>query len=119
MARITSSVGLISGIDTATIINELLSLDSQPVTLLQNRVTSANAQKQAYTAIGTQLTQLQTIGQALQLPTTFAASTANSSDDTVLTATAGVNAAVGSYSFNVASLVTSQQAISTGYNSPD
>ncbi|HET6251811.1 MAG TPA: flagellar filament capping protein FliD, partial [Tepidisphaeraceae bacterium] len=51
------------------------------------------------------------------LPSTFAASTANSSDDTILTATAGAAAAVGSYNFNVASLVTSQQAISQGYSS--
>ena len=117
MGKITSSIGLISGIDTGTIINELMSLNAQPVTLLQNRVTSATAQKSAYSALGTQLQQLQQIGQTLQNPTTYDASTANSSDQTILTATAGANAAVGSYSFDVASLVTSQQAISNGFAS--
>ncbi|HWE00991.1 MAG TPA: flagellar filament capping protein FliD [Tepidisphaeraceae bacterium] len=117
MGKITSSVGLVSGIDTGTIINELISLDSQPVTLLQNRVTTANAQSQAYQLLGTQISSLQQIGQSLELPTTFAAATATSSAPTVLSATATAGAAVGTYNFNVASLVTSQQAISGGYAS--
>ncbi len=117
MGQITSSVGLVSGINTGAIITALLSLDSQPITLLQNRVSTANAQTQAYQTLQTQLQSLQQIGQSLELPTTFANSAAQSSDPTVLSATAGVGAAVGSYNFDVASLVTSQQAISNGYAS--
>src|SRR5665213_2843455 len=117
MGQITSSVGLVSGINTGQIVNELISLDAQPVTLLQNRVATSNAQSQAYQLLGTQLTSLQQIGQSLELPTTFAAATATSSAPNVLSATASVGAAVGTYNFNVASLVTSQQAISNGYAS--
>ena len=117
MAQITSSIGLVSGINTGQIINELLSLDSQPVTLLQHRIDASNAQTQAYQLLGTQIQSLQQIGQSLELPTTFDNSTATSSDQTVLTGTASVGAAAGSYSFDVASLVTSQQAISNGYSS--
>lgn len=117
MAQISSSVGLVSGLNTSAIITALLSLDQQPITLLQNRVASSTAQNQAYQALGTQLQTLQQIGQSLELPTTFANSTATSSDPSVLTATAGAAAAAGSYQFNVASLVSSQQAISSGYAS--
>src|SRR5882757_1713179 len=102
MGTITSRIGLISGINTGQIIDELMSLESQPVTLLQKRITKTNTQKQAFTALVTSLQSLQTAGQALEKPATFQAATANSSDQSVLTATAASGAAVGSYSLQVA-----------------
>jgi flagellar hook-associated protein 2 len=116
MGTITSSIGLISGINTGQIIDELMSLESQPVTLLQNRITQANTQKSAYTALVTSLQSLQTAGQTLEKPQTFQAATATSSDQNVLTATAANGAAVGSYSLQVAQLVTTQQAVSAGFS---
>src|SRR5665213_2407632 len=119
MGQITSGIGLISGINTGALITALLSLDQQPVTQLQARVASATAQQSAYTGLSTQLQSLQQIGQSLELPTTFANSSATSSDTSVLTATAGVGAAVGSYQFQVARLVSAQQAISNGFSGPN
>lgn len=119
MGQITSGIGLVSGIDTGSIINELISLDQQPVTQLQARVASETAQQSAYNGLSTQLQSLQQIGKSLELPTTFANTSATSTTQGVLTATAGVGAAVGSYQFNVAQLVSSQQLISTGYSSPN
>ena len=117
MGTITSGVGLISGINTASIIDQLMTIESRPKQLLQTQIDSANAQKQAYTALETQLQTLQGVGKALELPTTFLASTATSSDQTVLTATASAGAAQGTYQFQVAQLVSSQQSISGGYTS--
>ncbi|MDB5355607.1 MAG: flagellar hook-associated 2 domain protein [Phycisphaerales bacterium] len=117
MGTITSGIGLVSGIDTTSIINQLIALEQQPVTILQTRISTATAQKQAFTAMGTQLSTLQQIGQALELPQTFAASSTNSSDPNTLTATATAGAAVGSYQFQVARLVTSQQSITNGFSS--
>jgi flagellar hook-associated protein 2 len=119
MAQITSSVGLISGIDTGDLINELISIDSAPVTLLQTQVSSAQAQEQAYQSLETQLSSMQQIGSTLALPQTFQDATTNSSDPTVLTANAAVGAAVGSYQFQVSRLVTTQQSISNGFTDPD
>jgi flagellar hook-associated protein 2 len=119
MAQITSSVGLISGIDTGDLINELISIDSAPVTLLQTQISSAQAQEQVYNSLGTQLSSMQQIGNTLALPQTFQDATANSSDPTVLTANANVGAAIGSYQFQVSRLVTTQQSISNGFTSPD
>ena len=90
MAQITSSIGLISGIDTGNLINELISIDSAPVTLLQTQISSAQAQEQVYNSLGTQLSSMQQIGNTLALPQTFQDATANSSDPTVLTANANV-----------------------------
>ncbi len=75
----------------------------------------AQNQQAAYQTIETSLNSLQQIGQSLALPQTFQNATTNSSNPTVLTATAGVGAAVGSYQFQVAQLVTTQQTISNGF----
>lgn len=115
MAQITSSVGIISGIDTGAIINDLISIDSEPVTLLQTQISSANAQKQAYSTLETSLNDMQSIGNTLTLPQTFQNATTTSSDPNTLTATAAVGAAVGSYQLQVARLVSTQQSISQGF----
>ena len=51
MGRISTGVGLISGINSAQIIDQLIQLDSGPVTQLQQRITTANAQKDAYNGL--------------------------------------------------------------------
>ncbi|MGD0462420.1 MAG: flagellar filament capping protein FliD [Tepidisphaeraceae bacterium] len=116
MGTITSSIGLISGINTGAIIDALISIDSAPNQLLQTQITSAQAQEKAYQSLETQLTGMQQIGQSLALPQTFQNATTNSSNPNVLTATAGVGAAVGSYQFQVAKLVSTQQSISNGFS---
>jgi flagellar hook-associated protein 2 len=115
MGTITSNVGLISGINTGAIIDGLISIDSQPINLLQTQIKSAQNQQNAYKSLETQLTSMQQIGQSLALPQSFQASTTNSSNPNVLTATAGIGAAVGSYQFQVARLVSTQQTISNGF----
>jgi len=115
MGTITSNVGIISGINTGAIIDGLISIDSAPVNLLQTQVTSAQNQQAAYGTLETSLNSLQQIGQNLALPQTFQNATATSGNPNVLTATAGVGAAVGSYQFQVAQLVTTQQTISNGF----
>jgi flagellar hook-associated protein 2 len=117
MAQITSSIGLVSGINTGAIIDELMSLDQEPVTILQSEVSSSQAQQKAYSALETQLTSLQSIGMALERPTTFLASTATSSDPSTLTAITTAGAPSGTYQFQVAQLVTAQQSVSNGFTS--
>jgi flagellar hook-associated protein 2 len=117
MAQITSSVGLVSGINTGAIIDALLSLDQAPISLLQTQVSSFQSQQQAYTSLETQLSQLQMVGKSLELPATFRASTATSSNTNVLTATTSAGAPSGTYQFQVAQLVSAQQSVSNGYAS--
>jgi flagellar hook-associated protein 2 len=119
MAQITSSVGLVSGIDTGAIIDDLISIDAQPATQLQLQIDAANAQQTAFNDISTKLTGLQTIAENLSLPATFSATTAQSSDPNVLTATTSAGASPGTYQFQVVNLVTSQQSITQGFASPD
>jgi flagellar hook-associated protein 2 len=115
MAQITSGVGLISGINTGAIINSLIAIDSAPITLLQGRIAGDQQQETAYSTLSSGLGSLQTIGNTLALPQTFQNAVTTSSDPNTLTATAAVGAAVGSYQFQVAQLVTTQQTISQGF----
>ncbi len=115
MGQITSSVGLVSGINTGDIINQLMAIEAQPVNLLQSRMDDINQQKLAYTGLSTQLASLNINGQSLDKQSTFQNATATSSDESIVTATAATGAAPGSYQVQVAQLVTTQQIISSGY----
>lgn len=115
MASITSSVGLATGIDSKSIIDQLMKLEEQPKTKLQTRVTEAENQKKAYKALLDSVTKIRDNSLTLQRPSTFNAANATSSNEDVLSATASNGAALGAYSFRVARLVTAQQTVSSGF----
>src|SRR5437588_11752296 len=115
MGRISSGVGLISGINSKDIIDQLMTLESQPKVVLQTRIDGINQQKLAYADLSTRLTSLKINSTTLKKDATFQAATATSSDENVFTATAVNGAAVGSFQLQVARLVTSQQLISRGF----
>ena len=115
MGRITSGVGLISGIDSRSIIDQLISLESQPKTRLEGKIDETNKVKLAYTDLSTRLASLKLTGTQLKKPSTFQAATTTSGDEDVLTATAANGAAVGNYQFQVARLVTTQQSVTGGF----
>jgi flagellar hook-associated protein 2 len=118
MAQITSSIGLISGLNTAQIISELVSIDAQPVTLLQQQIDTVSEQTTAFNDLSTSLQTIQNAGTTLKSPLSFQNATTTSSDASVLTATATPGASIGSYQFSVARLVTTQQLVSQGFANP-
>src|SRR5438874_113600 len=115
MGRISSGVGLISGINSKDIIDQLMALEARPKDLLQTRIDGINQQKLAYADLSTRLTSMKINSTTLKKDATFQAATASSSDENVFTATAANGAAVGSFQLQVARLVTSQQLISKGF----
>src|SRR3954467_9339411 len=115
MGRITSGVGLVSGINSKDIIDQLIALESKPKDLLQTRIDSVTQQKVAYTDLQARLTSRRLTGTTLKKTTTFQAAVANSSNEDVLTATAANGAAIGAYQIQVARLVSTQQIVSRGY----
>src|SRR3954470_7063516 len=119
MGRITTGVGLVSGINSKDIIDQLMQLEARPKDLLQTRVDSVGKQRLAFTDLQARLSSIRIFGQSGQKPQSFAAATTTSSDENVLTATAANGAAVGSFQFQVARLVTTQQAVSGGFASID
>lgn len=114
MGRISTGVGLVSGINSKDIIDQLMALESRPKDLLQTRIDTVAKQKTAYTTLQTKFASIKLNALALQKPSTFNNASTTSSDENVLTATAASGAAVGAFQFQVARLVSSQQIISNG-----
>lgn len=115
MGRITSGVGLASGINSQSIIDQLIALESRPKVALQTRIETQNKKKTAYTDLQMKLTSLRLFGTTIKKPQTFRAANVNSSDEGVVTGTASTGAAAGSYRMSVARLVTAQQSVSKGF----
>lgn len=119
MGSITSGVGLISGMNSGQLIDQLISIDSRPKTLLQNRIAVNTQIKVAYTDLQARLSSLLNTANLLVRPSTFQSATGTSSDSNVLGVNVSSTAAAGQYQFTVARTVTSQSMISSGYSSTD
>lgn len=119
MGRITTGIGLISGLNSKDIIDQLMAIEARPKKALQTRIDSINQQKLAYVDLQTRLTGLKLTGTTLKKTTAFRSASAASSNQDVLTATATTNAAVGSYQLQVARLVTAQQLVTSGFSDFD
>jgi flagellar hook-associated protein 2 len=105
--------GLSSGIDTASIVDQLIAVESAPKTLLMQQQAITNLQNADYADISTKLYTLKTAADALRSFSLYAGSpTATSGDTTRLTAAATSAAAASSYNVvvnNVARAAVSQQ----------
>jgi len=96
--------GLISGINTADIINKLLTVERAPITRLEERQKSYEARLKAWQDLNTKLLSLKTKAESIQKANGFNVFTTTVSDSTVLTATASSSASTGSYTFTVQQL---------------
>ncbi len=114
MSGISSSIGLISGLDTQAIIRQLLAVDSRPKALLQTRVVDLKAQQAAYLDLNSKLSALRTSAQKLRLDRLFNAARVTSSNADAITGSATPGAPAGNYSFIVDRLVSTQQSLSRG-----
>jgi flagellar hook-associated protein 2 len=112
--------GLVSGLDTSSIITGLLAIDQAQITAVTTKETSVQTEQTAYKQVEANLLTLQgDIGQ-LNAPTNgvFDAQTATSSNTNVVSAAASSNAVPGVYSLEVNSLAQSQEQASQGFASP-
>lgn len=115
MGGITTGVGIFSGIDSASLIDQLINASSRPLILAQSRVIQLNQQSAAYLDINSRLSGFKTAAASFRVNNVFQSSKATSSADNVLTASAGRNAVPGSYNFIVDRLVSSQQLLTRGF----
>jgi flagellar hook-associated protein 2 len=113
-----TAAGIGSGLDVNTIVSQLMQIESQPLTNLQQKQSSYQTQLSAYGTIKSYLSAFQSAAQALADPTTFKSYTVSSSNTSVLNATASSSAILGSHAINVTKLAATQiQAAGTGYAS--
>lgn len=119
MSGITSGVGLVSGINSAQIIEQLLALEGRGKLPIQRRLAAIQGSKTALLDVNARLLNLKNATSALRVGKTFQTMSAVSADDTVLTARASSSTPPGSYSFTVGRLVSTSQMLSRGFASKD
>lgn len=119
MGGIASSVGLISGIDTGALIEQLLQIEARPRTLAANRLIQLQTQQAAYLDINTRFSAVRTAASTFRTENVFSTSKATSSSEETLTASATTRAQPGSYTFIVDRLVSTQQQLSKGFSDFD
>jgi flagellar hook-associated protein 2 len=116
---ITSSIGLISGIDFGAFIDATLAASSGGKTLLQNRIASLQAQQTAMLDINARLLNLKNSAAAFRNDNVFQSAQAQSTNEDVLTATVGDDAPIGTYQFIVKQLVANSQKLSRAFTDTD
>ena len=102
-----SITGLGSGLDTASIIEQLMKLERQTQDTVKNRGERASIALDAYSIIRTQLTSLRSSATGVLRNTDWRALSATTSNENVATVSAGSGTMSGTMSFTVNSLATS------------
>ncbi len=115
MSSIGVGVGLISGLDYQSIVDQLIAIDGAPRDLLVARMGNIDAQSTAYLDISARITALLTRINVLGSADSFRASTATSSLPDVLAASSSTGATPGTYNFVVRALAATHQAVSRGF----
>ncbi|GAB3356558.1 flagellar filament capping protein FliD [Modestobacter lapidis] len=106
------NVGLISGMDTASLIGQLMQVEANPQTLLKRKLAETQNDAAAYREVNTKFDALRDAAELLTRTTTWAAATASSSS-TAVTVTAAPGATAGSVSFGVTSLAAKHAVFSS------
>lgn len=119
MGGITSGTGLISGINSRSLIDQLIGVEARPRAQVQRRVAQLQFQRAAYLDLNSRLSALQSAARSFRTGNTFQTKAATSSDENILKATASNTASPGSYTFIVDRLVSNQQMLSRGFTNRD
>ena len=119
MGQISSSVGLISGINTADIIDQLISIDARPKQLVEQRNVVLTSQQVAFQDINAKLLISKLSVSAFSRERLFDTTTASSSDESTLSVASSSSTVPGTYELTVDRLVTTQQIITSGFTDQD
>jgi flagellar hook-associated protein 2 len=106
--------GLVSGMDTTTLIKQLIDASRAPVTRLTSRQTQATSAAGALGTLRTLVTSVRTAADGLDSVADWQISSASSSDTSIATAAATSGTATGSLSFTVDRLAAAHALLSNG-----
>ena len=119
---IASSTGLISGLETDSIITAMMNLEKAPITKLQQKQSSYQAKISSYGMLKSSLASLQTAVSTLKSSDTFAAGyTSTSSNKDILGVSVSNTSTVsnGNYKIKVNQLATASQMTSYSFTKSD
>ncbi|GAB3216266.1 hypothetical protein GCM10027586_07710 [Kineococcus gypseus] len=116
MPSISSTVdGLVSGLDTSSIINSLVAADGATQTRLKSNVSAAQLKVTAYQSVNTKMAALQTAAEALQKATAWNPVKASASDTSVTVATSST-AAAGSMTVDVSAVASARSVVTAEFS---
>lgn len=104
--------GIGSGIDTGSIVERLIAVESLPLQRMQARQKQINQTQSVFSAFRTRLQALSTAASALNTPTAFSPIGANSTNTATATITAESSASSGTYNLSVTRLAQAQKVAS-------
>jgi flagellar hook-associated protein 2 len=93
--------GLMSGLDTSSIISQLMAVERQPLDLINGDISIAQQRKEVYQILNTDLLALKDAVNLLSSAGNFSVLKATSSNENLLTATVGEGGIAGTYSVTV------------------
>lgn len=109
--------GLSTGLDTGSIVAQLVALRRQPIVQLEARKTLLERQRTALSDLKSKLLAIQKAAEKLDTTQEFASLNAVSSNEDVVRATAGGDATEGSYEIVVSTVAKAQKDLSQGFAS--
>ena len=101
--------GMISGLDTDSIVKAMVSAQQTKATKIENKITLNKWTTDAWSSLNTKIYSFYTkYASKLRLQSSYMTRTAKSSNESAVTATAGSSAAVGTHSLQIKQLASSQ-----------
>ncbi len=107
--------GLMSGLDTESIITRIMQIERRPIVLLQNQEAAFQARISAFGALRGMLSELQSATLTLRNPALFSGFAVGSTRPEIATATATTAAIAGAYQLRVDALARVQQVRSAAF----
>jgi flagellar hook-associated protein 2 len=105
--------GVVSGLDTETIISQLVAAASVPKKVMEAKQSGLSKQQDAYTELSSRLTDLQSALTSIDTATEFRSVSGSSSSTSVSDVTVDGDGVVGTYNLTVTSLAESDMFVST------
>ncbi|GAA4342380.1 flagellar filament capping protein FliD [Pigmentiphaga soli] len=111
MASVGGALGVGSGLDLTTLLNNLMAAEQQPLTKLQAQEASVQTQVSAYGQLSSALSSLRDSVKNLT-PDSFNSTASSSSDKSIATVTTQNGAATGGFSLEVTKLAQAEKTVS-------
>jgi flagellar hook-associated protein 2 len=108
--------GLVSGLDTNSIITQLMDLQKQPITKLQSKQADYNVELSTYGSLQSLMAQFKTDIKGLDSVDDLTSFYASSGNNDLFTAAANNTATAGSYDITVQQLASAQKLTSGGFS---
>ena len=116
MPGLQSIDGLVSNLDTTSIINSIIEYERRPAVLMEEQQALKTNEISTYKALSAKLLALQTQIATLNNSKSFSQASISVSNEDVLTATAESALSNGTYALNILSLAKNHQIASQGFD---